>query len=67
MSKSVPSSIHTFENNQNETIHMAYQEQIQSKNYIWQMAMQSWLTIIIKSLFMTNFFIMTPFMIKGKV
>jgi len=35
------SSIHTFENKQNETIHMAYQDQIQRKNYMWQMAMQS--------------------------
>jgi len=35
------SSIHTFENKQNATIYMAYHDQIQKKNYIWQMKMQS--------------------------
>jgi len=50
------SSIHTFENKQNATIYMKYHDQIQRKNYMWQMEMQSWLTIIIKSPFMRNFF-----------
>jgi len=35
------SSVHTFENKQNATIHMTYQDQIQRKNYMLQMAMQS--------------------------
>ena len=35
------SCVHTFEDKQNETIHMAYQDQIQRKNSMWQMAMQS--------------------------
>jgi len=37
----IESSIHTFLNKQNETIHMSYQYQIQRKNYMWQMTMQS--------------------------